>query len=348
MILKGSSWKEKWSNSLFRREAEEREIPRRERGRGDRLPPSLHPYILPINCVRFNCSENIKGKYFHFWRVNFGNPQSEWGATTSGKRWRRWHSKSCRLHGRNEEKEEVCIRGCRRGYSAQCVPRAVVVIYILKESKSEVSIIACCCGARSVRSPAFCTFLIFPFFVHPKSAFAFLFFHRRRHCCRCFLLCSWFYSLPSSEYFFMDSLLQKGWNVSPKMAASQRQFSPTGFWVSRIWQIILVVWNFIKKLICCGFCRDSGNSQPRRLLAARGVKIVRLPEARRPGCDDDRDVEKLLGPDFSPYFKRKYLEHKRASTKLSIDSDSDENEGGKLVSGCCSICLFFVISLGLS
>uniref|UniRef100_A0AC35GTB4 Uncharacterized protein n=1 Tax=Panagrolaimus sp. PS1159 TaxID=55785 RepID=A0AC35GTB4_9BILA len=98
----------------------------------------------------------------------------------------------------------------------------------------------------------------------------------------------------------------------------------------QIWKYILIIWDFIKKLFCCGFCRNSGRSNPQRLIAARGVKIVRLPDARRLGCDE-KDVENLLGPDFSPFFKRKYLNGQKRNneTKISVESDSDGSEEGK-------------------
>ena len=54
--------------------------------------------------------------------------------------------------------------------------------------------------------------------------------------------------------------------------ASQRH-TTAGFLFYQIWNYILIVWDFIKKLICCGFCRISGRSQPQRLIAARGIKI---------------------------------------------------------------------------
>ena len=104
---------------------------------------------------------------------------------------------------------------------------------------------------------------------------------------------------------------------------------------STILNFILRIFIFIKKLICCAFCKSDEEQNARLVVHARGVKLVKLGDAKKPGCD--HDDESLLGPDFSPFIKKRILANSQSYKfskykkddylNLSQDEDLDRDPG---------------------
>uniref|UniRef100_A0A7E4W9G4 DUF4808 domain-containing protein n=1 Tax=Panagrellus redivivus TaxID=6233 RepID=A0A7E4W9G4_PANRE len=87
-----------------------------------------------------------------------------------------------------------------------------------------------------------------------------------------------------------------------------------------IWTILASIWACLIRAWtqCWQYCRRrrGSNEGTQVLLANRGIKLVRLPNASGPTCDDD--LKEVLGKDFSPFFKRR---NRHCTVRLDATGD---------------------------